>query len=204
MENLIEFYGKAKDIVVDSGYSWEIEWQESRNQEKISESEYLREYAWVILCSGFRESTIRKIFDSISLCFCDWESSEEIVRNEIVCKETALKVFGNKRKIDAIIKMSQILAEMGFSTLRENLASNPKSTLIAFPYIGEITYQHLLKNLGFEIAKSDRHLVKLASDLGVDSVADMCSSISKKTGESVNIIDIVLWRYMTLRPLLNI
>lgn len=44
----------------------------------FSESDLLGELAWVILCSGFRERVVRRIFGKISLCFFDWASAATI------------------------------------------------------------------------------------------------------------------------------
>jgi thermostable 8-oxoguanine DNA glycosylase len=72
------------------------------------------------------------------------------------------------------------------------------------PYIGSITAVHLAKNLGFNVAKPDRHLVRLSRQFGYICAADLCSDIAKDTGEQVKVIDLALWRYMAdVRPLLS-
>ncbi|HVY23721.1 MAG TPA: hypothetical protein VG962_10250 [Steroidobacteraceae bacterium] len=54
----------------------------------------------------------------------------------------------------------------------------------------------MAKNLGFDIAKSDRHLVRLKDALGFNTVDEMCLSIARFSGDAVRVVDVVLWRYM--------
>jgi len=78
------------------------------------------------------------------------------------------------------------------------LSADPVAALQIFPFIGPTTSWHLAKNLGFDVAKNDRHLARLASANGYDDAHSLCRVISKATGEQVGIIDIVLWRYAVL------
>lgn len=55
-----------------------------------------------------------------------------------------------------------------------------------------------MKNLGIQVAKPDRHLVRIAQNYGFNDVQKFCSSISEKTNDPVSVVDLVLWRYATL------
>jgi hypothetical protein len=70
------------------------------------------------------------------------------------------------------------------------LRGGPAGTL---PYVGPVTWRHLAKNLGAPVAKTDRHLVRLAA--GRPSVDVMCDEIGRWLGEPVAVVDIVLWRW---------
>ena len=50
-------------------------------------------------------------------------------------------------------------------------------------------------NLGYATAKPDRHLVRLAAALGYEDVHQLCLSLSEATGDPVQVVDVVLWRY---------
>lgn len=67
-----------------------------------------------------------------------------------------------------------------------------------FPYIGPITYFHLAKNIGVHVAKPDRHLSRLVKELNISSVQTLCSYIGERTGDTIPVVDIVLWRYATI------
>jgi len=196
--SLAAFYGWAKDEVIRSGFSQEIEWQRKCNLSTFDETDLLSELAWVCFCSGFKEVIVRRAFDYLSLCFCDWESAAEICRKKESCFEAARAKFNNPRKLRAVIHSAEIIHAEGFAALKEKIIVNPLKELRRFPYIGNVTAFHLAKNLGFQVAKPDRHLVRLARAAGVGNVQVLCNQISSLTGDPINVVDVVLWRYATL------
>lgn len=199
----VPFYRNAKEWLLLAGFATEIEWQLRREFRAFTETDLLREAAWVILCSGFRESVVRRHFDLVSLCFCDWESAGEIHNCAVHCRTTALAAFGNPQKIDAILGTAEVVARSGFAKLKQRILDDPFRSVQVFPFIGPITAYHLLKNLGYPTAKPDRHLVSLASALGYRDAHELCGSISEATGDPVQVVDMVLWRYAERRRYLD-
>ena len=94
--------------------------------------------------------------------------------------------------------MSVRICDLGFNKLKECLEQSPIEFLQTFQYIGAVTSYHLAKNLGLQIAKPDRHLVRLSDLLGFENVQDLCSVIAKDSGDTIPVVDIVLWRFATL------
>jgi hypothetical protein len=189
----------AKTIVLDSGFQDEINWQSTRNFNSLNERDFLRETAWVILTSGMRESIIRKIFSDISTCFFKWDR-KKIVQNMSSTLLSALKIFNNKPKIFAILDVVKRINDIGFLKLKKKIQKNPLETLADFSYIGPITVYHLAKNIGLPLAKPDRHLVRIAQMEKYTDVQQFCCDISKLCGDSISVVDIVLWRFATLEP----
>jgi len=198
LTGLGEVYELVKREVTTRGYYNEIVWQASQDFEGVSESDLLKESAWVILCSGFKESVIRRKFSYLSLCFCDWQSASEIVACKDVCRDTALKSFGHKGKIDAILKTAELIEEKGFAKIKKEIKSSPLESLKQFPFIGDITTWHLAKNLGIPVAKPDRHLVRLAKIMGYHDVQRFCGDVAEISGDAIQVVDIVFWRYASL------
>jgi len=196
--DLSSLYERIKKIVINFGYSDEIEWQKGIDFERFTETDLLREGAWVILCSGFREEYVRRAFDKVSLCFCDWESAKVIDQNSSLCSASALQVFGNKQKIAAIAQMAAMVHVEGFDSVRSRVLAEPVKELQCFPFIGPITSYHLAKNLGFHCAKPDRHLIKIAKSRNIEDVQELCREIVRSTGELLGVVDIVLWRFASL------
>jgi len=98
------------------------------------------------------------------------------------------------------------LKEFGVDGVIGELCNDPISFLQTFNFIGSITAWHLAKNLGCDVAKPDRHLVRIASQFGYQSVHDLCNDLSCEFEEKVSVIDLVLWRYAVSgrdRPRLN-
>ena len=198
-------YMTAKETVIEQGYADEIDWQDCLKFNDIAESDFLRESAWVILSAGMNERVIRNKFPAISSAFRDWESAAIIVRNRSRCRQVALAVFCNIKKVDAILETARILAERGFQTVKADILEHGVDSIRQFPYMGPATSFHLAKNLGLPLAKPDRHLVRVARKTGFPSPAVMCDRISQVVGDKVPVIDLVIWRYATLnKQYLNI
>lgn len=190
------FYDRAKREVINLGYLDEIQWQAGQEPETITESYFLREAAWVVYCSGFRESVVRRHFDFISLCFCDWSSADEIVEKGEQCICAAMHAIRNRRKHDAVVEIARRVSAWRFDTYKDRFTSSPIAVLQELPFIGPVTAFHLAKNLGFDVAKPDRHLLRLYPQLGFGGVDEMCRSISQASGDPLRVVDLVLWRYL--------
>ena len=191
----VRFYLTAKESLLSAGFASEIDWQLEQNFGAFTETDLLRESVWVILCSGFREAVVRRCFDVISLCFCDWESAADICNSAPLCRSTALAAFGNRQKIDAILGTAAMVNRLGFAQLKQNILRDPICSVQLLPFIGPITAFHLAKNLGYATAKPDRHLVRIAGTLGYEDVHQLCSSLSQATGDPIQVVGVVLWRY---------
>jgi len=193
--NLLEFYLRANARVVDLGYSDEILWYRRQGIAYISEEKFLRESAWVVLSSGFREQIVRRIFGFISLCFFDWHSAHEIHTNAQDCMNLAACKFRHEGKLQAIVSIARLVVDSGFEALRESITRDPIGTIRKFPYMGPATAFHLAKNLGVPVSKPDRHLERLALRLGYADARSLCSTVSRLVGEPEHIVDSVLWRF---------
>jgi hypothetical protein len=197
---LASAYARAKLKVLASGYAPEILWQETLRVQELTEVDFLRECAWVILSSGMRESVIRRKFSDIGKAFFDWASAQQIVSHRDHCIRAALPFFRHERKIEAIAQSAQIVFSKGFEVLRDEIACDPIGTLRQFPYIGPATSYHMAKNIGLPFVKPDRHLRRLAALSGYERPSDLCSAIADYIGDPVSVVDIVLWRFATLHP----
>jgi len=195
----ITFYLRAKDELTKGAFAPEINWQIRLTFKDFTESDLLREAAWVIMCSGFKESIVRRYFNFVSLCFCDWQSAALICECAERCRATAIGRFKNTKKIDAIIETARLLTQMGFAQLKQEILKHPIQSLQALPFIGPITAFHLAKNLGFATAKPDRHLERLARSTGYANAHELCGAVAAATGDPIQVIDIVLWRYAEQR-----
>lgn len=187
-----------KNVVSYCGYKEEIEWQDKLSSDSINESSFLKETAWVILSSGMKELIVRKLFFDISNCFYNWVSSKRIIKYEEKCLSDALKIFNNKPKLSAIIEAAKRINNIGFKNIKKMINSDPINKLQEFSFIGPVTAYHLAKNIGLNIAKPDRHLVRLSNQAGFSDVQSFCTEISSLTGDKISVIDIVFWRFATI------
>jgi len=197
---LLQKYNFAKIIVIESGFRHEINWQSKVSFEDLDEKTFLREFSWVVLSSGMKNTVIEKKFGPISNCFYEWKSAFLIATNCTKCFESAIRIFNNRAKINAIIDAATQISKQGFANIKKLIAKDPINFLQKFKFIGPITVYHLAKNIGLDFAKPDRHLQRIASMHNYSDVQDFCRDISKHSGDSVPVVDIVFWRFATIEP----
>ena len=195
---LAGLYLQAKQAVITKGYGSEIDWQDTRNLTTLSESEFLQESAWVILCTGMKELVVRRIFQNMSSAFMSWKAAAPITENAEFCESRALAVFNHPRKISAILSLCKKVSEIGFESIRHFIQRQGVDFLRTFDFIGPVTCYHLAKNIGLDVVKPDRHLVRIAKATKMPDPYDLCCLIAKMTGDKVSVVDLVLWRYATL------
>lgn len=195
---LLAAYIHARECVIDAGYAWEVDWQDQRSLDSITEPELLLEHAWVVLCSGMRASVVGARFPDVADAFLGFRSSAYITEARGRCVVNAMKAFGHAGKIDAIADMAALVAGDGFEEVRRRIRNDGVDGLQKLPFIGQVTKYHLAKNLGMNVSKPDRHLVRIAQAAGLRDSATLCRWLSWVTGDRIATIDVILWRYATL------
>lgn len=200
MRELFNFYLRAKQAVIDAGHANEIYWEEDMDFERVDESFFLRQVAWVILCSGFRVSVIEARWAKISEAFLWFESAKKIVEHSRSCFEAAIKVFGHEDKVGAIVDAARDVDKVGIDSIKANIIKFGPTWLERYRFIGKITCYHLARNLGLDFVKPDRHLVRIAEVWGYDTPLEMCKEISEFTGDRLGVVDLVLWRWAESYP----
>jgi len=188
----------AKEAVIRSGFAAEIDWQEELSLHRISESDFLREMAWVVLSSGMSEVVVAKVFPRFSRAFLDWNSALSIQAKSRTCSSSALRVFGSRRKVEAILEIVELVADSGFPAVKQRLQVEGLEFVQELPFMGPATSFHLAKNLGLDVVKPDRHLLRVAAITGCETPLDLCERIAYFVGERLSVVDMVVWRYATL------
>ena len=195
---IVQGYLFAKLEVLRSQYSSELICAKP-SPDEISESRFLRELAWVILSAGMADRVIRSKFPGISTAFLDWDSARAISFNAEKCIANALEHFRHQGKVRAIASAAEKLSSVSsFDVIRLQILRDPIQQLQSFAYIGPITAFHIAKNMGFPVAKPDRHLERLARSSGFESVKEFCGTIASYLGEDIRLVDSVLWRFATM------
>jgi hypothetical protein len=192
-------YLLAKRFVVSAGYEDELAWQESACLDGLESARFMREATWVILNSGMSERVVRQKYPFVLAAFERFESTTDIAADPRRYIEAAAQHFGHWAKLRAITEVCRRVADLSSARLRDMLSDDPITFLMELPYIGPVTAFHLAKNLGLDVAKPDRHLVRLAADTGYDSAEQLCSAIAAVTGDRVAVVDLVLWRFTSIQ-----
>ena len=191
-------YKVAKESIIRLGYSSELQWQKTVRFEETTETDFLREAAWVVLSCGMRETVVRRKFPGVSSAFFDWDSADKIVAHTRQCCDAALHHFGHEKKIKAIADIAVHLTERGFQSVMLGIQRKGIHYITQLPYMGPATSYHFAKNIGLPVAKPDRHLWRIARETGYSSPEALCADIAEIVGDTIPVVDLVLWRYATL------
>ena len=184
-DKLLQFYYDAREEVIKAGYQWEIDVVENRTFDQIRPIDFIHEYVFVVMSAGMKNQVAVKMAKRYWTEGIDTvkhsgkkkaiEKMTEYIHDE---KEISYVVFFNKLKSLNDVQKLELLAEL--------------------PWIGGITKYHLARNLGIDVAKPDRHLVRLAKEYDFDDVQEMCDYVAHRTGDRIGTVDVVLWRYSNL------
>lgn len=192
MLNLLEFYNYAKQEVIKAGYLKEIELVEGRKFEYMNADKFFNEYAFVVLSSGISNKAAMSMFTELM------ETS----------KISSIKHEGKRKALE----QADVNYTKWFDLLKTCGTVDKKlEYLETLPWIGPITKYHLARNLGIDVAKPDRHLIKIAHHFNYEyrkypgakiiiDVQMMCRHISEKTGDRIGTVDLILWRTAQNRP----
>ena len=171
------------------------------NHVRLNPTDFASAVAYVILAGGFSQKTAKKIHKIIM---------EKLPENPGV--DDLLKIFNNKNKINAIIKIwgnRDVYCNEYYQC--KNLDDKLKY-LQKLPHIGKITANHLARNLGENVVKYDiwiqrlgvlyagnRGLAQKIDNGNLDAdikkcCDDMFSYLEKETNLPRGYIDVVLWK----------
>jgi hypothetical protein len=178
LKELVNFYWTAKEYLSSrSPYKEEVELVTNRRFEEQTMGSFLHQYIFVVLNTGLKSQAADKIMA------------------RFIASHYDLNIIGHSGKRKAI---REALASYDNWFLSLKAVDDKLAFLETLPFIGPITKFHLARNLGFDVAKPDRHLTRLAARFGFASVSDMCQAIHQETNERIGLIDVILWRISNL------
>jgi hypothetical protein len=174
--DILTFYQKAKALCITNGYQNEIDGVEKRKIEDQTADDFGRQFMYVILNSGMNNKIAEGIY--------------------IKAMKHGMTAIGHPGK-RAAIEEGLIRKQEWFNELKTKKTLNEQLVFLeSLPWIGPITKYHLARNLGIDVAKPDRHMVRVAHHFNLPNIQKMCEAISLKTGERVGTVDVIIWRAM--------
>lgn len=170
-------YKKIKNLVIDRGYQWEIEMVEKLLENPCRSADHFsHEAIWVICNSGMKNQIAEKIFKKVMTALTD--------------KVKIISVFGHEGKAAAI----ENIHKNRFKYFDKYLKCTDRLEFLgSLPFIGPTTKFHLARNLGMDVCKPDRHLLRISKMFNMTHI-DLCDKISKESGDKIGVIDVILWR----------
>lgn len=172
-----EQYLNLKSALIDRGYASEIDWA-ADVKPCDNANDFACEAIWVVLNGGMREQVARSIWSRI--------------RPALEAGEPIDGLFGHKLKVRAI---KEIWSNRELMFAMYCTAMDKLEFLNDLPHIGSVTKFHLARNLGLDVCKPDRHLVRIAAPQSPD---ELCTRLSMETGDRIGLVDCVIWRAANL------
>ena len=167
----------------------------------LSPDEFASAVSYVILASGFNQKTAKKLHRTIMPLMCDGidiDDLKKFYKNELKLK-AIIKVWNNRKDFcDNYYKCKNIDEKINY--------------LRTIPFVGEITVNHLARNLGENLPKYDRWIQRLgvlySGDKSLMQKAnsgklnpeikkycdDMFDYLHNETGLPIGYIDVVLFK----------
>ncbi len=165
---------------------------------EISDQFFLSELAWVVYNAGFREETVWAKWPGLSKAFLDFNPLRLAAAPYYVTILEVRRVFNHFRKARAVMDAARRVA--ADSPVGARLAAMSTEEALAYlqtyPFIGPVTRYHLARNIGLDVVKPDRHLVRLAAFCGYETPAALVAEIAAFAGERVGVIDYILWQWL--------
>jgi hypothetical protein len=180
----LEIYQSIKADVIRAGYADEIKWSENIRPPDNA-ADLVSQYIWICLCSGMKYTVARQIearvFDALHNGKRIYPPVPAIFRHTGKCRAIQ----------DAWDRRDELFAE--FSKVK----GDPQKTMdfiVSLPYTkGKIIRWHFAKNIGMDVAKPDRHLVRIAARYKT-TPAELCRKLSIESGDRIATVDLVIWR----------
>lgn len=182
----------------------------------LNDNDYFHILVKVIFYSGFKAAVVDQIVDKIISTFEDFHRVAMFTDKDIQTIIQKGEIIGNKKKIEGVVENAKAFLKLlkSFSSFKAYLDSfdahqsdtnlfRLKSDLQSrFSYLGPITVFHFLTDVGFNVLKPDRVIMRIFSRLGmILTENDFTNAImvgrklSEATGYPIRYIDIILVSY---------
>ena len=181
ISEIIDYYADAREYCVKAGYSWEIDAVQNRYFKDVDAPAFLEAYVFCVFNVGMKNQIAQKMYEKFLNSDCNLTS------------------IGHPYKRTAIGEAIEKFPFWYASLLNCSTDIERVEFLDTLPMIGAITKYHLARNLGMDVAKPDRHLVRLMTKFQFEDVQEMCKYVSDITGDRIGTVDVVLWRNINLR-----
>jgi len=183
---------------------------------KLDDDDYFQIIKEVIFYSGFKANIVKNKLEIINKNLPDYKSVSLFDDKNLEAILAEKKMFKNKKKISATIsnaiKIKSIIKQYGSfqsyidsfnpTVSFENLLLLKEELQYRFDYLGGVTVYHFLMNIGLNVIKPDRVLVRIFKRLGlIENEKQFFKTIfqarkfATATGYSIRYIDIIFVTY---------
>lgn len=215
------FNGVYRTLYMHSKYSekeFEEEFEEYKHYKNrvMSDNDYYQSIVDVIFYSGFKAATVEKYLGRIHEHFSDYKTVSKYFPEKIAEIKDDPKMLKNKSKIDACVrnakKVEEIVGEYGsMKAYMDSFEPNVNDEALykfknsierEFDYLGDVTSYHFMTDIGLNVLKPDRVILRIFNRLGlIENEKDLIGAVkagrafSEATGLPIRFIDIIFVLY---------
>lgn len=144
-----------------------------------------------------KEVVIRKKWSDINNLYYNFDT-DMVVKYSDNIRFNSTAIFNHKAKTEAVIKSASIIINDRPINKKLDILSEAEALnyFKSYPFIGDITKYHIARNVGFDVVKPDRHLVRIAEFLNYSSPNELVQGIANITRERKGFIDYILWQWL--------
>ena len=196
-----EYFKRAYKFALDN-YKDTIDEIQNTEFKYLQSETFFSQYIWTVYTSGFNAKIVSNMWPKLVLVYnklyhCSYLENDTIKSSKDTIRSQALEICNNKRKVDAIIQMSDILGEVlktgKWLEYKNNNLDTPDK-LEKLPFIGKITKNHLARNIGIlNVVKEDLHLVRMGNHWGFKTGLELCKKIQETYNLELGIIGLIYW-----------
>jgi DNA-3-methyladenine glycosylase I len=186
------------------------------NHQSLTDCDYFHVLVKVIFYSGFKAAVVDRIVDKIIATFEDFHQVALFTDHDIQAIIQKGEIIGNKKKIEGVIANAKAFLNLlkyhsSFKAYLDSFDAHQSDTNLfrlksdlqkRFSYLGPITVFHFLTDVGFNVLKPDRVIMRIFYRLGlILTENDLTNAImvgrrlSEATGYPIRYIDIILVSY---------
>lgn len=195
----IDYFGRALEFVKEH-YQEEFDHIANTKFSDITAETFFKEIIWVIYVSGFNAKIISQIYPKLLEVYnslFEVAGGKTDAVNTLDIAVASMEVFANKCKVKAVIDaafmMNDGIKKFGWEKYKNEYLNEPDK-LKVFPFIGNITKNHLARNIGLlDFIKADLHLNRAAKHWKFENPIKMCEKIQEKFNFPLGLIDLVLF-----------
>jgi DNA-3-methyladenine glycosylase I len=221
-ENYIHIFSATEQTLkTNSGLSDESfanRFSSFRNQtfRKRTDEEYFQILKCIVFYSGFRAETVTKKLDVINKHLPDYKTISLLDDSKLALALSDADMIKNPSKIYATVNNAKTFRDIvdhygsfqsyvesfNPTTSFENLMLLKEELEYRFDYLGGVTVYHFLTDIGLDVVKPDRVLVRIFQRLGlIENEKQLLKTViqgrkfSTTTGHPIRYIDIIFVTY---------
>ncbi len=185
-EGLNDYFRQSVEYVRKIGF--DTKWVRTIDPDVIKPQVFFKEYIWVVYACNFEVAILEQRRKNLYQAYGHYRILKEDK------KDAVLAVIHNIPKWNAVLDTARKMQLLGWHDFKDAYLSSINS-MTALKFIKDVIKFHLARNLGFDVAKPDRWMTRIADYFDYDSVKQMCQYLSEKYGLPVKEVDLILWKY---------